>query len=342
MEGSFLDEFWRQHAEVPRTLRLELGALRPRLLLGVLSSNSALRGPTDTTLLGTTFSALASNWYVSTRAIGLSSGKEGPWLSRNVDFNAVLPLGAPTLLDSGSSSIRFGTGVWEHFVLGMPEGCQREDSGAMGCPCKLESIEEDFPTISISFETMATFRILGLDSGADKIICIPPHAYVSIRADKANWCDLAIVDAGQHHTMFGLEAIVLGVPFFRSANVLLDVENRVVGVEPVSLARSGEKVGLDVASASKKDVCKCADPKNWWRTGKRFSPKRVVVALMLVSMIASYVFVGFSQTRTAESLRVLLEGIIGPMSPGAAQRATAGDNRPGAPPLLQMANRGPE
>ena len=31
-------------------------------------------------------------------------------------------------------------------------------------------------------QTMATFRILGLDSGADIIVCIPPSAYARIPA----------------------------------------------------------------------------------------------------------------------------------------------------------------
>lgn len=87
-------------------------------------------------------------------------------------------------------------------------------------------------------------------------------------------CEVAIVNGGEpraqslrclvccgsrHHTMFGMEAMVLGLPFFRAAGVLFDGKNRVVGIQPC-------------------DAQVCGDPKNWWSTGRRFSPKRVVVA----------------------------------------------------------------
>ena len=91
-------------------------------------------------------------------------------------------------------------------------------------------------------QTLATFRILGLDSGADMIVCMPPSAYV--RKGKGDSCEVAIVNGGEHHTMFGMEAMVLGLPFLRSAGVVFDGQNRVVGIQPV-------------------EELVCGDPKNW-------------------------------------------------------------------------------
>eukprot|EP00913_Durusdinium_trenchii_P032379 g30316.t1 len=106
---------------------------------------------------------------------------------------------------------------------------------------------------------------------------------------------------------------------------------------------------------SRRDSSKamCSDPKNWWSTGRRFSPKRVVVALMIVTMISSYVFVGFSQSRTAERLRALLESLLGPTfsspSPGDDRPSTGRSETVGARSIarpttqfMQMANRHPE
>eukprot|EP00439_Symbiodinium_sp_Y106_P053938 s221_g7.t1 len=263
---SFLASLWDKHPEVPRTFRLELGLDRPRLLVGVEGSESSLSGPSKTTLLGSTLTQQMPNWYMSMRAIGLSYGKDGPSLRMSFDFNSEFPFGAAALLDSGATAIRVGTGIWERLMLGMPDGCRQTDDKAIGCPC-----EAELPMISISLESMATFRILGLDSGADTILCIPPSAYVSRSKEKKDWCELAIVNAGERHQVQGVEAVVLGLPFFRSAHVLFDASKRVIGVEPALRPAAPEVSGSEAP-------CACADPKNWWWTGKRFSPKRVVVA----------------------------------------------------------------
>jgi len=317
-ESSVLTAIWDANPQVPRTYRFELGHASPQLWLGVPSMESSRD---EVTFLGPTLTRLpVSNWYVSLRAIGLSYGKESPSLRMSFDFNSELPFGAAALLDSGAGAIRVGAGIWERIMLGMPSGCKQDDGGAIGCPC-----QEELPTISMSLETMATFRILGLDSGADIIVCVPPTAYVTRSSSRADWCELAIVNAGEHHTMFGMEAVVLGLPFFRSASLVFDTVNRVVGVEPL----------LDASSAGQ---AVCSDPKNWWSTGRRFSPKRVVVALMIVTMIGSYVFVGFSQSRTAERLRALLDSVLGP---GTFSSPSPSEERP-TTQFMQMANRNPE
>ncbi|OLP79915.1 hypothetical protein AK812_SmicGene39742 [Symbiodinium microadriaticum] len=330
-EGSFLASLWNEHPEVPRTFRLELGLDRPRLLVGVEGSESSLSGPSKTTLLGSTLTRLMPNWYMSMRAIGLSYGKDSPSLRMSFDFNSEFAFGAAALLDSGATAIRVGTGIFERIVLGMPDGCRQTDDKAIGCPCEREA---DLPMISISLETMATFRILGLDSGADTILCIPPSAYVSRSKEKKDWCELAIINAGQRHQVLGVEAVVLGLPFFRSAHVLFDASKRVIGVEPAWRPATPDVSGSEAP-------CACADPKNWWQTGKRFSPKRVVVALIIVCMISSYVFVGFSQSRTAERIRGLLESVLGPGTFGSVG-SRVGSDEPSSGPntqFLQMANR---
>eukprot|EP00434_Breviolum_minutum_P012464 symbB.v1.2.010980.t1/scaffold725.1/size168906/6 len=308
-ESSVLTAIWDANPQVPRTYRFELGHASPQLWLGVPSMESSRD---EVTFLGPTLTRLPLR-YVSLRAIGLSYGKESPSLRTSFDFNSELPFGAAALLDSGAGAIRVGAGIWERIMLGMPSGCKQDDGGAIGCPC-----QEELPTISMSLETMATFRILGLDSGADIIVCVPPTAYVTRSSSRADWCELAIVNAGEHHTMFGMEAVV-------SASLVFDTVNRVVGVEPL----------LDASSTGQ---AVCSDPKNWWSTGRRFSPKRVVVALMIVTMIGSYVFVGFSQSRTAERLRALLDSVLGP---GTFSSPSPSEERP-TTQFMQMANRNPE
>jgi len=226
-------------------------------------------------------------------------------------------------------------------MMGMPRGCEANQKGYLECPCKEESIEDDFPSISISFETMATFRILGLDSGADTVMCIPPRAYVEQQTDKPGRCSLLVADGGETHKMFAAEAVVLGIPFFRSVNVLLDLENDVVGVEAIALPPRPQSSGtVDLSQGD----CKCADPKWWWNTGKRFSPKRVVLALFLVSLVAGYIFVGFSRTRTAERMRALLDGLVGSLPLAGRGGQSLGDDSGSRPDsqFLEMSNQGRE
>lgn len=321
-KSSILTALWNANPQVPKTYRLDLGRPSPQLWLGVPSSESSRSESSQTTFLPTLTRLPVANWYVSMRAIGLSYGKESPSLRMSFDFNYAFPFGAAALLDSGAGAIRVGAGIWERIMLGMPNGC-RQDAGAIGCPCK---DKEELPTLSMSLETVAAFYVLGLDSGADIIVCVPPSAYVTKSQTKSDWCELAIVNGGEHHTIFDMEAVVLGLPFFRSVSVTFDAANRVVGVEPVA----------DASSLGQAAVC--SDPKNWWSTGRRFSPKRVIVALMIVTMIGSYVFVGFSQSRTAERMRALLESILGP---GTLSNPSPNEERPSTQ-FMQMANRNPE
>merc|ERR1712086_502976 len=55
--------------------------------------------------------------------------------------------------------------------------------------------------------------------------------------------------------------------------------------------------------------CQCADPKNWWSTGRRFSWRRVVLTLIGVAMLLSYIYIGFSPSPHAERLRSFLNSV---------------------------------
>jgi len=354
--GGFMDHFWKMHPEVPKTYRLELGGSRPRFVLG----DEAVEGPRaegGVRYLASTFTAVQPHWYVSVRAIGLSQGKESPFLQWNLDFNLGLPNGSPTLLDSGTDTIQVGSAVYQQLLLSMP-GCTAEKWGTT-CDCEPATISTDFPSISISFEASSAFRIAGLDSGADVIACIPPEAYIKYD-DKKKKCVVAIVDGGPRHKMFRYEAMVLGMPFFRSIAVFFDVERRRVGLgtalTPVS---SSPAVGGSVI-VGMQEQCSCADPKNWWSTGKRFSPKRVVVVLVGTALFCAYVFVAHSPSATAQHLKSLANGAwegvsgacggalgIGSTSPGGSAPnggAAASGSRHEAPgadrPFIQMAGRG--
>jgi len=354
-DGAFMGQFWKMHPEVPKTLRLELGGPRPRFVLG----DEAVEGPRAEggfRFLSSTFTALQPKWYVSVRAIGLSQGKESPFLQWNLDFNLGLPNGSPTLLDSGTDTIQVGSQVYQQLLLSMPS-CQAERWGTT-CDCKPGTISTDFPSISISFEASSAFRIIGLDSGADVIACIPPEAYITYD-DKLKRCLVAIVDGGPRHKMFRYEAMVLGMPFFRSMAVVLDVENRRVGLgaplTPVSISPVG---GGSTIIGMQEQTCSCADPKNWWSTGKRFSPKRVVVVLVGTALFCAYVFVAHSPSPTAQQIRNLANGAweqvcggalgagstsLGGGPPNGAANVASGSRHdaPGADrPFIQMAGRG--
>lgn len=353
--GGFMDLFWRAHPEVPKTYRLELGGPRPRFVLG----DEAVEGPRaegGVRFLASTFTALQPNWYVSVRAIGLSQGKESPFLQWNLDFNLGLPNGSPTLLDSGTDTIQVGSQVYQQLLLSMP-GCQAEKWGTT-CECKPQTISTDFPSISISFEASSAFRIVGLDSGADVIACIPPEAYIAYD-DKLKRCVAAIVDGGPRHKMFRYEAMVLGMPFFRSMAVILDVEHRRVGLGAALTPVSSSGVGGSTIIGMQ-EKCSCADPKNWWSTGKRFSPKRVVVVLVGTALFCAYVFVAHSPSATAQQLRNLANGAwegvqgacggalggtaLGGGPPNGGANVASGGSRHDAPgadrPFIQMAGRG--
>lgn len=355
-DGGFMDQFWKMHPEVPKTYRLELGGPRPRFVLG----DESVEGPRaegGVRYLASTFTAVQPHWFVSVRAIGLSQGKESPFLQWNLDFNLGLPNGSPTLLDSGTDTIQVGSQVYQQLLLSMP-GCQAEKWGTT-CDCKPATISTDFPSISISFEASSAFRIVGLDSGADVIACIPPEAYIAYD-DKLKRCVVAIVDGGPRHKMFRYEAMVLGMPFFRSMAVILDVEHRRVGLGQALTPVSSAPGAGGSAIIGMQEQCSCADPKNWWSTGRRFSPKRVVVVLVGTALFCAYVFVAHSPSAAAQQLRNLAngawEGVQGacggalgvggaslggnPPNNGAAASGSRHD-APGADrPFIQMAGRG--
>lgn len=317
--GSFLEEFWETHPAVPKQYRLELGGPRPRLLLGAEAAEGP-RSQGGVRFLASFFTAQSPMWYVSLRALGLSQGgAESPMLRWNHDYNAGLPSGAPALLDSGSPTIHVGTTIYTSLLAALPSGCERDQStGATSCACSQSTWQADFPSISLSFESADTFRILGLDSGADLRVCLPAAAYV--RYDNVSQrCAVAVVDSGPRRVLYGYETVILGEPFFRSAAVTFDLQRRRVGIGAspgspnfgpsgdVQVAQGGQWQSsastAPTGATTAQDPCPCADPKNWWSTGRRFSPRRVVVCLIFITMVAGYVYFGYSPSPFAEQVR---------------------------------------
>jgi len=341
---SFFANFWAKQPEVPKTLRLELGGPRPRLLVGEEFSDDS-NSPSAVRFLGNTFSSRSSLWYAPIRAVGLSRQESGGQhtLLWSVDFNSFSPYGAPALFDSGSNAIRVGRLLFEQFITNMPEVCELPDATAMlECPC-----DADFPSIAISFEAGANFRVLGLDAGLDVSVCIPPSAYV-MRHGKEGKCRVAIANGGTHHVAFGLESIVLGVPFFRSVSVAYDLDRQLVGLGATPAAggnapsgdesyaadgkaddsfasdgntsdgggvapagdddkwaednEGGDSAALDRGNqAEAENAPQCADPKNWWFTHHRFSPRRAELVLLGTAVVIAYVLL--SHSPHAEGLR---------------------------------------
>lgn len=291
VEGFFC-RFWKDHAQLPKTFRLEFAGPAPRMILGEplvegLRSKGGLR------LASTYFTSRTELWYASVRALGFSAGGRTSW---NLDFNVAFSSGAAALLDSGSSDIRVGSVVFDLIMKGLPTGCSAEDTTRqIRCPCEDVS---SFPSLSLSFEAKHNYRFLGLDGGADFITCIPASAYVVQMPPGSHgalhskpMCRLRIVDGGRNHMMFGVESIVLGMPFFHAAVVAYDADARQVGI-----------AGLDLPPGQ------CADPKNWWYTGpgctgRRFSWRRCSVVLSLTASVVLYAFLFHSRSRVARGIR---------------------------------------
>lgn len=213
----------------------------------------------------------------------------------SVDFNNALFTGVAALLDSSAPAIQVGTLFFHVFQVRLPGNCRRSAErtyASLTCDC--ESVEE-FPTITFSFEASSNVRFMGLDFGADFLVCMPPSAYVR-KKPKANVCFVQIVDGGKQ--FFGVESMVLGVPFFRSATVAYDAERQQVAIGPLP---SEESVG---------PACVCTDPKNWWDTGKRLSSKRIVLSLVLVAGILAYVFTMHSHSSSAQMARGFVDIIL--------------------------------
>lgn len=351
---SFFVHFWRTHPEVAKTFLLSFGAVRPSMTIGEQFREGA-RAQGGLRFLADTFTRRSDQWYTSVRAIGLSMASGS--LIWNFDFNQLSSAGAPALLDSGLDGIRLGHILFEH-VLGslLDGGCELMPTQTINCPCDAGNLEATFPSFSLSLEALENVRILGLDAGADVRACIPPYNYV-VPSARAGRCDVLIMDGGREHKSFGLEAIVLGMPFFRSVTVAFDHGRRMLGVGAAAIdiagsigynpppattaADGGEALPAELGSSTSPKICNCADPKNWWQTGHRFSPLRVVVVLVGAAMVLAYVHIGFSPSPSAESIRNQLGSLIRPDVPQPpAQNPPPGRTTPDQN-FIQMAG-GPE
>lgn len=353
---SFFVDFWKEHPEVPKTFLLSFGAPTPHMAIGEdFREGSRVRG--GVRFLAQTFTRRSDQWYTSMRAIGLSMGRRLFW---NFDFNQLSSTGAPALFDSGFDGIRLGHVLFEHVLSTLLDGgCEVTQTQTIICPCDPSNIEATFPSLSLSFEAAKNMRILGLDAGADVRVCIPPGNYV-FPSKLQGRCDVLIHDGGREHKSFGLEAVVLGMPLFRSVTVVLDRGTQMLGVGaaamdtagsygynpvPASTEADGGEGGASYASSYEaSEICECADPKNWWQTGHRFSPWRVVVVLAAVALVMAYVHIGFSPSPSAENLRNSLGALMGGPTP--PQPESAAQNQPRRPgpdrPFMQMAGAGSE
>jgi len=290
-DGSLAASLFKQGPSLHHSYRLELGGTHPRLTIGEWFAQEHKPGG-SLRMLSNMYTKRTSLWYTSLRAIGLgvrssSESSTEHILLWNHDFNSLQPLGVPTRLDSGATGIAVSTKLYNGFIGSLPYECTwKEWSKTTVCHCSKDYIDEEFPTISLSFEAAETYRTLGFDSGDEVRVCIPPSAYV--RYNKTlDSCFVDVVNAGQQ----GLENIVLGAPFFRSSAVLIDIDRSMIALDRLE----GQP------------VCDCADPKNWWQTGTRWSAKRAWVCLVIFLILTTYIYVGYSHSVLATTIRETLE-----------------------------------
>jgi len=305
--GNFFDFFFLANPSVQRTYRLEFGAVNPQIVIGD-SLEAGIRK------LASPWTDQTGLWYVAVRAIGFTGGSGRDW---NFDFNELFAYGAPALMDSGSAGIRLSHTLFARAKLAMPRECVTTVLGNLECPCPDGVDKGGFPTLSISFESLDNKRYLGLDAGSDHIVCVTPSSYVT-QQPQSPVCSVAIIDGGENekNVIGGMEAIVLGVPVFKATTVTFDWNARVIGVgphprslfdveaegAPQQLTRTewpSTEGGYDAATVAPfttqtPEKCPCADPKNWWQTGKRLSPPRIALVLALAFSISVYVFVAHS------------------------------------------------
>jgi len=306
---SFFKSFWAEHLEVPQTFFLSLGGPTPRMVIGADLEN----GPdaSGLTFLADVFTRRSNLWYTSLRAIGFSmapkadAGSGSGHLVWNLDFNQFMVEGAPARLDSGSKSIRVGHLIFERFIANLGDGrCRVNEEMGIDCPCNPAAIDEEFPWISLSFETFENARVLGLDMGSDMRVCIPPSAYVT-PSGGIGTCRLAIVNAGLYQKFFGLEGVVLGVPFFKSVAVGMDLGRRRLALGPSLVSGFAPVGGATSGDTSQTQVpCPCADPKNWWNSGHRFSANRC--SLVLFGTVVTLVYIFLVHSPIADGMRAQL------------------------------------
>jgi len=239
--GSFVDAVFPQRGSLG-SIQVFTSSPDPHILLSEAHSSDVLRFSSGT------FTSDNSKWYASLRAIGLSNEASGSLWTH--DFNRNDPLGAPALLDTGSAAIRVGSEVFRGIVSSLPDCKLSTRFSPLDCACG-----DSLPTLSLSFEAYESRRA-GFDFGNSFRVCVPPEAYVSIAP--GGRCHLHIIDGGLQHTVFGHEAIVLGMPVLKSVDFAYDVNRRVVGL---------------VASAT------CTDPRDSWivRNGPSISLLAVVI-----------------------------------------------------------------
>lgn len=344
---SFFKEFWEEHPEVPQTVFLDFTGRKPRMVIGSdLQAGPEARGMT---YMADLFTQRSSLWYTSLRAIGFSmapsEGQTGSGtLVWNLDFNQFSLEGAPTRLDSGSRAIHVGHLVFERILASLPNPrCRVNEEHSIDCPCDNPSaIATTFPWISLSFETFDNYRVLGFDIGKSHRVCIPPSAYVSHHGD--NVCRLAIAETRLYQRFFGLEGIVLGLPFFKSVPVGMDLGRKRIGFGPAfypgsaaSSFATGEAMQMEaressptgtmssgVVPDSREAECPCADPKNWWNVGHRLSVMRVVVVLTGTALVLAHIY--FTYSPSAEGLRTQLEGLTGGVPAAQNPHGAAGPN----------------
>lgn len=277
--SSLFEAVWQAHPELPRAFRLELGGPRPRLLFGAEALGVGIEASDR-------FTRKTSKWYVGVRAMGISY--DG-WTPANVDFNDFVEygnpdVGLPALLDSGSGAIRLSQRIFDRLMRALPDGCHIAN-GVPECPCP-DGLGK-FPSLSISFEAASAWRFLGLDSGDDFVVCVPPEAYVRELPHRPGNCQAEVVGV-PHSRVFGSEAIVLGVPFFRAAAVVFDLDRRRIALES-------------------RDV-KCSDPKNVLHTGHRFSLLRFVLVFGAAAVTAVAVHERYAQSSCLGTLRSFGQG----------------------------------
>uniref|UniRef100_A0A7S0ZNI0 Peptidase A1 domain-containing protein n=1 Tax=Noctiluca scintillans TaxID=2966 RepID=A0A7S0ZNI0_NOCSC len=314
--GNFFDFFFLANPSVQRTYRLEFGAENPQIVIGDSLEAGVRR-------LASPWPDQTDLWYVAVRAISFTGGSGRDW---NWDFNDMFAYGAPALMDSGSAGIRLSHTLFERAKMAMPRECVSTVLGNLECACPDGVDKAGFPTLSISFESFDNSRYLGLDTGSDHIVCVTPSSYVT-QQSKSPVCSVAIIDGGENekNVLGGVEAIVLGVPVFKATTVTFDWNARVIGVgphpkslfdveadgAPQQLTRTewpSTEGGYEAATvvpvkAQTPEKCPCADPKNWWHTGKRLSPPRIALVLAVAFSISVYVFVAHSPN--AEWIREL-------------------------------------